>query len=787
MKALDKKLIRDVRRIWAQAIAIALVMACGVATIVLALGAYRSLDETREAYYDRFRFGEVFAQLTRAPLSVAETIRELPGVLAVQPGIKQYVMVDVEGMIEPATGVAIALPETGRVILDRLHVRLGRLPEPGHSGEVAVHHAFAKAHDLKPGDQFRAIINGQRRTLTITGVVLSPAYIYALGPGDLMPDDRRFVAFWMDESALMRLLDLQGSFNHLSIRLVPGVEPQAVIGRIDHVLDRYGGIGAYSRKEQTSHAFLDAELKQLSAMGRVIPPIFLLVSAFLINLVLSRLIALEREQIGLLKAIGYSNFEIAAHYTKLALLISVAGILIGAVAGTWLGQGLTQLYGDFFHFPFLIFTIEPDLYAISGLVTALAAIIGSGKAIREALGLSPAVAMQPPAPPRYKRFLPHSLNPRLSIAPLVTMSVRHMLRWPIRAAMTALGIALAVAVLVTALFTFDAVEEMIEVAFFRTDRQHASVSFAKGRPEHTLLAVARLPGVLRAEPYRAVPVRMRNGHLERRLSIFGKPSDMELSRVLDLEFQPVTLPSSGLVISERLAEVLQLRRGDTVDVEILDGRRPKLSIVVADIIKTYFGIVSFMDLSALNELVGEGPQINGVHIGYDMKREEELYRAVKQTPAIGAVALKTRSLVRFRETIAENINIMTSVYIGLSCIIAFGVVYNSARIQLSERARELATLRVLGFTRAEVSWVLLTELAILTALAIPLGWLLGAGFAWATVQGFTNDIYSVPFIVEKATYAKAALIVLIATVLSALVVRRRIDRFDLVSVLKARD
>lgn len=787
MSALDKKLLRDLRRIWAQAIAVALVMAAGVATIVLALGAYRSLDETREAYYDRYRFGEVFAGLTRAPRGVADRLRELPGVLAVQPGITQYVLVDVEGMIEPATGVAVGLPQVQQAMLDRLHLRTGRLPEPGRPDEVAVHHAFAQAHGLKPGDSFRAIISGQRRTLTITGVALSPAYIYALGPGDLMPDDRRFVAFWMDEAALMQLLDLEGSFNHLSIRLVPGASERSVIEQIDRMLDRYGGVGAYGRRDQISHAFLDAELKQLAAMGRVIPPIFLLVSAFLINMVLSRLIALEREQIGLLKAIGYSNGEVAWHYIKLVLLISAIGIAVGAAAGTWLGQGLTRLYGDFFHFPFLIFTLDPDLYAISSLVTATAAVAGASKAIRDMLVLSPAVAMQPPAPPRYRRWLPRSTDPRVGIAPLTTMSVRHMLRWPLRAATAAFGIALAVSVLVTALFTFDAVEEMIDTAFFRTDRQHASLSFAKARPEQALLAVERLPGVLRAEPYRGVPARLRSGHLERRLTILGKPPDRDLSRVLDLEFQPVELPSTGLVISERLAEVLHLRRGDMVDVEILDGRRSRIRTVVANIIKTYFGIVCFMDLGALNALIGEGPQIGGVHIAYDMNQEAALYRAVKETPAIGAVALQTRSLIRFRQTIAENINIMTSVYIGLSLIIAFGVVYNSARIQLSERARELATLRVLGFTLAEVSRVLLTELAILTAIAIPIGWLFGAAFAWATVRGFANDIYSVPFIVENATYARAALIVLVATVLSALVVRRRIDRFDLVSVLKARD
>jgi putative ABC transport system permease protein len=591
----------------------------------------------------------------------------------------------------------------------------------------------------------------------------------------------------MSHKALQAIFDLDGAFNDLALHLLPGTSEVKIIRRLDPILARYGSTGAYGRTEQQSHAFLDAELNQLAAMGRVIPPIFLFVSAFLINMTLSRLIVLEREQIGLLKALGYGKVEVAWHYAKLVQVIAVLGVIMGAAAGTWLGAGLARLYGDFFHFPFLIFRRDWDLYALAALVTSAAALLGALKASLEVLGLPPAAAMQPPAPPRYRRYLVHRLEIVRALSQLSIMALRNTLKWPVRAALTTLGLAFAVAILVTSYFTYDSVEHMIDVAFFQTDRQHATLNFAEAKARRTVDAVAQIAGVLRAEPYRSVPVRLKNGHFERKVSILGKPEERDLSRVLDVSLVPIALPDDGLVIGERLAELLRLAPGDHAIVEVLENRRQTVSVPVRGVIKSHFGLVAYMDLSALDAMLDDGPRITGVHIAYDGAQEDQLFDVIKATPAVASIAFQNRSLVRFRETLAENINIMTMLYIGLSCIIAFGVVYNSARVQLSERARELATLRVLGFTRAEVSRVLLTELAILTLLANPLGRAIGYGFSWLTVQGFANDLYRVPFVIEQATLAKASLIVIIAAALSSFIVRRRVDKFDLVAVLKSRD
>lgn len=784
---LDRKLFRDLRRMWAQALAIALVMASGAATFVLASGAYRSLDETRRAYYERYGFADVFAAVRRAPKSLEEQVLAIPGVAAAEMRISRLALLDVEGIEEPATGQVLSLPDFAPQRLNRLHLRAGRLPEPDRIDEVAVNEAFAAAHRLTPGATVKAILNGKKRELRVVGIALSPEFVYALGPGDLMPDDRRFALLWMSEKAVAALFDLDGAFDSISLRLIPGSSEADVIEKLDRLLARYGGTGAHGRKDQLSHAFLDAELTQLDALRRVIPPIFLLVSAFLINMTLARMVALEREQIGLLKAIGYGPLQIAAHYVKLVLVIASFGIALGFLAGAWLGYGLTRLYAEFFHFPFLLFEHETDVYATAGLVSLAAAVVGALRAVSEVLKLAPAVAMQPPAPARYRRLLSRRLRMPIALSQLTVMTVRHLARRPLRAGLTSIGISLAIALLVTALLTFDATELMVDVAFFRADRQQATITFTDDKHVCALQVVERLPGVLRAEPYRVISVRLRNGHLSRKLAITGKPADMDLSRVIDIDFAPVTLPEAGLVVGEHVAKVLALRRGDLVEVEILQGRRGTRLIPVTDVIKSYFGLAAFMDLDALHEIADDGPRLSGVNIAYDTLAQRELFAAIKSTPAIGSIGLQRQALARFRATLAQNQSYMVSVYVALAAIIAFGIVYNSARIQLSEHARELASLRVLGFTRAEVSRVLLAELALLTLLAIPLGCAIGYGFGWLLIDTFSSDLYRVPFIIERATYAKASLVVLAATAASALVVRRRVDRLELIAVLKTRD
>jgi len=785
--ALDRKLLRDLVRIWPQALAIALVLASGVATLLLAIGAYRSLEETRRLYYAEHAFADVFALATRAPRWLEGRIQEMPGVAIAEARIARYALLDIEGMAEPATGLALSLPDHKPSILNRPYIRSGRTPEPGARDEVMVNESFASAHTLRIGDGFHAIINGRKRRLTIVGIALSPEHIYAIGPGDLMPDHRRFAVMWMPQTTLEAAYGLDGAFNSITLKLGTGVRESEVIERLDNMLARYGGTGAYGRSDQISHAFLDGELEQLAALARVIPPVFLLVSAFLLNMTLQRMIALEREQIGLIKALGYTSRAIAAHYLKMVAVISGAGIAIGFALGTWFGTSLTQLYGEFFQFPFLVFERDADLYVIAAGLTLASALLGALRASLAALALPPAVAMRPPSPHRYTHLPGEARGIYAATSQMTIMSLRNMARFPMRAALTALGLSLAVSLLIVSLFAFDAVEALIDATFFRSERQHATINLPDETSYRVVFEVRHLPGVLAAEPYRTVDAKLKNGNLSRRIALTGKPEGTRLTRQLDLELQPVGVPETGLLINRRLADVLHLQRGDLAEIELLDRRRGTRWVRITDVIESYIGLVALMHIDRLNELLDEGPLVNGINIAYDTQHEQALFREIKRTPRVSSMELQRHKLALFRSTLAENINMMTSIYIGLAVIVAFGVVYNSARIQLSERARDLASLRVLGFHKREVARVLFTELALLALLAQPLGWLIGYALSWVTVQSFSSDLYTTPFHIETSTYAKASLVTLAAAIGSAVAVRKRIDTLDLIAVLKTRE
>jgi putative ABC transport system permease protein len=787
MSALDTKLIRDLRRLWAQSLAIALVVAGGVATLVLAVGSLRSMEETRATYYERYQFADVFASLRRAPRALLDQVAEIPGVAAADGRIAKLALLDVPEFAQPASGQFISLPDTGEPVLNRLYMRTGRLPEPGKADEVVVTEGFAKAHAFTLGSHFGAILNGRKRDLVIVGTALSPEFVYAVGPGDRVPDDRRFAIVWMSEKALASAYDLDGAFSSVGLKLLPGASEREVIARLDTLLDRYGGQAAYGRKDQFSHAYLEHGLDMMRNMSRTLPPIFLVVVAFLINLTLSRVIALEREQIGLLKALGYRNIDIALHYVKFVIVIVVVGILIGSVAGSWLGAYFAKVYGQFYRFPFLIFAANSGVYVAAAGLSLAAGIVGALHAVRNIAALPPAVAMQLPAPLHFRRLLPATSKPRKLLPQPVVMMIRNIAGHPVRATLTMLGISFAGGILIVSLFLVGTMEALVDVTYFMADRQDASVSFIERRPLNVVDQVARLPGVLAVEPYREVPVRIRNGPLERRVMIGARPPNADLSRIIDVDLHPVDIPEGGLAISSWLGRLLDVHIGDVVEIDLLEDRRRTVSLPVTALVEDYFGINGMMNAGELARLMREAPTVSRVNVSLDASGLNGFYDAIKRMPTVAGLALQRVSLENFRKTMAVIVTTLATVYTGFAALIAFGIVYNSARISLSERARELASLRVLGFTQGEVLRILFLELALLTLLAQPPGWAIGYGLAWLMQTKMATDVMRARLVVDHLTYALASAFVIGGAVLSALMVRQRVVRLDLVTVLKTRD
>jgi putative ABC transport system permease protein len=787
MRALHRKLLRDLWRLRGQVLAIALVMASGVGVLVMSLTTVESLEETAVAYYERYRFGQVFAHVERAPEHLAGRMREIPGVQAVETRVVRTAVLDIEGFEEPVIGQLVSVPERAEPRLNRLALRKGRYPRVGGPDEAVLSEPFAQAHGLEIGDHLRAVINGRWRELTVVGIALSPEYVYAIGPGALMPDDQRFGVLWMGQEALQAAFDLDGAFNDVSLALLRGTDPEAVVDRLDGLLGRYGGVGAYARSDQLSNWFLMNEIDQLRTLSTILPTIFLAVAAFLTHMVLGRLIAVERSEIGLLKAFGYRNYDIASHYTRFVLGIGAVGVLLGWAVGYWLGLYNTRVYAEFYHFPFLLFRPGPRPFALAAMVSLGAALLGALGAVRTAAAMPPAEAMRPPAPPLFRRTALGRFGFVQRLDQPTRILLRQVVRWPGRSFITSAGIAMSVAVLVTSMQWLDAINHMVNVYFLEAQGQNLTVGFAEVRSSEITRDLARLPGVQTTEPMRSVAAKMRNGWREEREALQGLPARQQLYRVYDAEGRALELPPEGVVISTMLAEMLQVRVGERITVEVLEGRRPVFDVPVVATFETYIGSPAYMDIRALDRLMRERPSVTAVHLRVDENQQDALFRDLKTLPRVSSVTVKEAAVQTFRDTMAETITIFVSFFIVFSCALAFGVTYNAARISLSERGRELATLRVLGFTRAEISYILLGEVALLTFVALPLGCGLGYALASLIVQAFKTELYRVPLVVLASTYGWAMLIGLAATVVSALLVRRQVDRLDLIAVLKTRE
>jgi len=787
LSTLHRKLLRDLWHILGQALAIAMVIGCGIGMYVTSKATLASLELARSDYYQQQQLARIIAPVVRAPESLTTALQQVPGVSRVQSRLRRSALIDVPGFPTPITSELFSLPLGSAVAISNLVLRSGRQPDPQHPEEVLLLKTFADAHQLQAGDHLFATINGSRQRLIVAGTVLSPEHIYTIPPGDIVPDNQRFGVLWMQRLQLADAFSFRGAANEFVATLGRHAREADVIQAFDRILEPYGAIGAYGRDQQISDQFLSNEIDQLRTMSWVLPPIFLLISGFLLHIVLSRLIATERENIGLLKAFGYTNRDIANHYLGLVIIIAVLGALIGLVLGITLSRAMNALYLEYFHFPALHFVLPPAVPLTGFLVSIAVAVLATLGSVRDSARLQPAVAMTPPAPPDYSRHLRGLEQWGRRLSQPVRMILRHVLRWPGRAAMTVLGIALSMALLIASSFSLDAIRHMIDVSFNLVDRQDIRISFAEKRPRAILHEVRRLPGVLLAEGYSAVPVTLRNGPVKRNEALLGYATQTQLSRVIDKNYQPVHIPEDGLLLTRSLAERLQAGRGDILEVQIREGRRGTYQVPVSGIVESYLGTGAYMNQLALDRLSGDSQQISGVNLRIDANHKDALYAALKATPVVAGIALLNDAQQAFDQTLQESMGTMVFFNTLFAALIVIGVVYNSARVALSERGRELASLRVLGLTRREVSFILLGELWILTLLSLPLGAVLGWLLAWGLTLSLDTELFRIPLVIDNRTYIYGAVIVCLATWGSGRLIRRRVRKLDLVAVLKTRE
>ena len=785
MKALDQKLLRDLLHMWGQVLAIALIVACGIASLVTMMSTYSSLKLTQDTYYDQYRFADVFVQLKRAPDSLISRLESIPGVGKVQTRVVKDVTLSVEGLAAPATGRLISIPERATPMLNDLFIRTGHYPERGD--EVLASETFAKANHFELNDTVGAVINGRWQTLRIVGMALSPEYIYEIRGTQLVPDNQHFGVLWMPEDALSTAFDMKGAFNDVTLQLLPQASEAEVTFQLDQLLETYGGLGALGREDHISHRFISDEIQMLSVQAVIVPSVFLGIAAFLLNQLLNRLISTQRDQIAVLKAFGYDNIAVGLHYLKLVMVIVLLGAAIGSGLGWRLGWGMTRQYTEFYHFPLLQYEVQPGVLLTALLVSSGAATAGAILAVQRAIALPPAEAMRPEPPATFRPTIVERLGLQWWFSAPARIILRNLERRSVQGLLSIVGLAVAVSILVLGRYFIDAMNVIIDIQFRTIQREDVALVFNNPLSAQAQFDLYHLPGVLHAEPFRTVPARLRLGHYSDLSGIIGIEPTSELRCLLDRHQNPVALPPEGMLLSTKLAELLRAQPGDELTVEVLEGARPTRTVPITGIFDELVGVSAYMDIHALNRLMREGLTLSGAYLQVDGQQQSQLYAQLKQTPTVASVALRETTIEQFNAIIAESMTGFTVVLVGFAGVIAFGVVYNAARMALSERRRELATLRIIGFTRGEIAFILLGEQAVLLAIAIPIGFALGFGFAALMASFYDLELFRLPLVVTPASYAFAFVVILAAALVSGSLIRYQLNHLDLIAVLKTRE
>ena len=784
---LDLKLFRDLSRMKGQIVAVSLVMACGLAMMIMTRSIIQTLENTRDAYYQRYRLADVFGSLKRAPKALADRMSIIPGVAVVEARVVVNATLDLEGIEEPATAHLVSLCDDGPQLLNQLFLRRGRMPRSDVRNEAVVSEAFAEANQLQLGDALVAIINGHRDEIRICGIGLSPEFVFEARPGETLPDKKRYGVFWMNERSIAVPYNMEGAFNDFCIDLAPATEAEPVIAELDRLLANYGALGAYTRADHASAKRLNDELKVIRALSYAYPVVFLSVAAFMVNAVLARLVRLQREQIAQLKALGYSSWQVGRHYLSYALVIVVLGTATGGLVGRWFGGKLLGIYELFFRFPILDFMMDYNAWGIALMVSAGASVVGVMSVVWIAVKLPPAEAMRPEPPADFKPSLLERAGLTMFFSVGLRMALRNIERRPLQALFTVAGLSLATGLMVLPGSMADSIDHLLTYQWNDVQRQDAVVFLAEPGGGSALHDLEHLPGILRAEPIRAVQARVRYGHHSRKLALTGMPREADLNRMMDDAGRRILMPEEGIVMSKQLGEILGTRVGDVVQVQALEGQRKMREVPIRGFLEDFAGVAAYMDIDALRQLMHEGETVSGAYLSVDQKHWSDFMREVKDTPRIAITLVKKDQLEAFRSTTGQSIGIIRKLYLTLAIIVSFGVVYNSARIALSERGRDLATLRVVGFTQREVAGVLLGELTLLVLAALPIGLLLGRGLAVFIITQLRTETVRLPLKISVFTYSLAVLVVLGAALASFALVGRMLKKLDMIAVLKARE
>jgi len=790
MHPLRKKILRTLRQNWGQSIAVASVVLCGTACYIAVYSAFLNLELTRDTYYNQYRFADFEILIERAPETAVFQVEAMPGVSRARGRIVRDGSVDIEGVGEPRSGRVISMPVPRSAEINDIVVTQGRYLEPGGQQEVVLSERFAKANGVGPGDWISVTLEDKKYPLKVVGTGLSPEYVYLIKDvQELLPAPERFGVLWVSEEFAEAALDMSAACNSIVGLMDDPEQIGLLFDQAEKTLDPYGVFAKVKRENQLSNTFISDEIRGLKVTATIIPTVFLSIAAMILFVLLGRMVRMERTQIGLLKAFGYSDFSIAWHYIEYAMILCLGGCMGGFALGQYLSYGMISMYVKFYSFPLLEARVYPEVLGRSMAITAGFTLVGAVWAARQAARIHPAESMRPEAPKSGGRVLLERFPEvwkRVSFS--WKMTLRNTQRNRFRAFINVAGVAVSTGLLVMGMFTMDAVNYMLKFQYEQVQREDTRVGFQREQGRDSLYDLQRFPHVRRAEAMLEYPFRATAGHREKDIVLTGIEADSELRKILGPEGVELRMDGPGVTLSDRLARDLGVVPGDTLTLKPLMGRvEGEKQVVVSRIAQQYLGAGAYMEIGALSRLLGESEAFNAALLRTDAGSDAELKEHLKDVAAVGSVSFRKESYQALLDTLAANMQVMNTMTLAFAGVIAFSIIYNLTSVSLAERQRELASLRVLGLTTAEVGRILYNESTLLSLLGVVLGIPAGIGLCLLMVEAYDTELYRLPFHIDRESYAMAVLLSLVFVLLANLATWRRLNKLDLMEVLKERE
>jgi putative ABC transport system permease protein len=790
MRALNRKLLRELWRNAGSLALVILIIGIGVACFIGLGTAIRVLSSSQAEYYREYRFADFWVELKKAPLTAVQQLARLPGVDRVEGRIVFDVILDVPGEAQPLTGRLISVPpQRLDQVLNGLCLVRGSTFSDDRDEEVILSESFAREHGLGPGDRIGLIVNRKQESFIIAGTAISPEYVYMIrGEGDFLPDPRHFGILYVKEDFARDVLDFQDACNQIVGRFVPGAAEEFVLRRIERELDPYGVYAATPRERQASHRVLTDEIVQQKNASTLIPAIFLAVAALVLNVLMSRLAERQRTVIGTLKALGYYNRTVLWHFVSFGLAVGLVGGVIGDLLGIWVAHGMVRLYAAIFQFPQFDFRIHADLLAAGLLISVAFSAAGTLRGVWNVLRLHPAEAMRE-RPPEHGGAIFLERWPWLwrRLGFRTHMALRGLLRHPVRTLTGMLSTGLATGIMFLSLTLLGSIWFLIDYQLEYVLTSDVDIAMRDPQSVAALLEARQLPGVDYAEPLLGVTADLRNGRYSRRLGVLGLSPGHRLTTPMQRDRTPVEIPADGIVMTAKLAEILELRVGDRFELTPVRGRRETVHARLAGVVDSYLGLDCYADQAYLSRIVGEPLAVSSVQMRVDPARQAELYRAIKQLPNAQGLSVRANNKAIVEETLIDVIARVHSVLIFFAGVIAFGSILNSAMVELGDRIREVSTLRVLGYTPGEVAAIFYRQTAVVFCCGLLLGFPIGYALVQLVVANMPTELVRLPITIRPATFAIGIALPATFVLAAQAVIYRRLRRLDWLEGIKVKE